>query len=77
MLVCHCKVVTDREIVAAIDAGARDEFDVAQACGAGSECGGCVPTVQALLGECVGCPIAGMADGSASTAASQARVLHG
>jgi len=61
LLVCHCKVVTDRQIRAAIDAGARDEFDVAAACGAGSDCGGCIPTVQQLLGECAGCPVAGVA----------------
>lgn len=61
MLVCHCKVVTDRQIRAAIDDGARDEFDVAAACGAGSDCGGCIPTVQRLLGECAGCPVADVA----------------
>lgn len=61
MLVCHCKVVTDREIRAAVDAGARDEFDVAAACGAGTDCGGCIPTVQQLLGECAGCPVAEVA----------------
>lgn len=59
MLVCHCKVVYERQIRAVIDAGARDEFDIAAACGAGSECGGCVPTISALLGECAGCPLAG------------------
>lgn len=64
MLVCHCNVVTDREIRAAIDAGARDEFDVAEACGAATECGGCLPTVRALL-DCAGCPVAEVSPRSA------------
>jgi bacterioferritin-associated ferredoxin len=63
VLVCHCKVVSDRDVRAAIGAGARDEFDVADACGAGSICGGCVPAVTALLAEsgcAAGCPIPGL-----------------
>lgn len=63
MLVCHCKVVSDRDVRTAIACGARDEFDVADACGAGSICGGCVPAVTALLAEanCApGCPIPGL-----------------
>jgi bacterioferritin-associated ferredoxin len=51
MLVCHCKAVHEARVRAAIDAGARDEFDVAEACGAGSDCGGCVPTITRLLDE--------------------------
>ena len=57
MLVCHCKVVNDAAIRAAIANGARDEFDVARLCGAGTDCGGCVPTVSRLLDECVACPV--------------------
>lgn len=54
MLVCHCKVVSDRQVRAAIAGGARDEFDIAEVCGAGSICGGCVPAVTALLAR-AGC----------------------
>jgi bacterioferritin-associated ferredoxin len=60
VLVCHCKAVYDREVRHAIAAGARDEFDVAEACGAGSGCGGCVPSVTSLLAEAgwaSGCPV--------------------
>jgi bacterioferritin-associated ferredoxin len=60
VLVCHCKVVSDRDVLAAIAAGAADEFDVAAACGAGTGCGGCVPAVTALLHTqaCApGCPV--------------------
>lgn len=61
MLVCHCKAVYESRIREAIADGARDEFDIAEACGAGSVCGGCVPTVTRLLTEagCVPCPLAG------------------
>ena len=57
MLVCHCHVVNDRRIRAEIERGARDEIDIAQACGAGTDCGGCVPTISRLLDECATCPL--------------------
>ncbi|MPZ71658.1 MAG: (2Fe-2S)-binding protein [Nitriliruptorales bacterium] len=56
MLVCHCQVVNDRRIRAEIERGARDEVDIALACGAGTQCGGCLPAVNRLLDECVQCP---------------------
>ena len=49
MLVCHCNVVTDRQIRAAISTGAHDVAGVGAVCGAGRNCGGCVPTVEQLL----------------------------
>lgn len=50
MFVCHCRVVTDRQIADAIACGARDECQIAAACaGAGSRCGGCLPEVRRLL----------------------------
>lgn len=61
VLVCHCRVVYDAEIRAAIADGARDEFDVADVCGAGSECGGCVAVISDLLAEhgcTTGCAVA-------------------
>ena len=51
MLVCHCKVVYDRDITQQMSRGARDPFDIADACGAGTVCGGCVPAICQLLGE--------------------------
>lgn len=51
MVVCHCHVVSDREIRAAIQAGALDAGALADHCGAGSRCGGCQPVVDALLRE--------------------------
>jgi bacterioferritin-associated ferredoxin len=62
VLVCHCKGVHEARIRAAVAAGARDEFDVADTCGAGSDCGGCLPTVTAIL-EDMGAPCDGGALG--------------
>lgn len=76
VLVCHCEVVSDAEIRDAIASGARDEFDIADTCGAGSVCGGCVPAVTALLAEggCAArCPI----PGTLQPAAQDARISVG
>jgi len=49
LLVCHCRKVCDRTIRECIDRGARSVEDVGQACQAGTACGGCVPTISALV----------------------------
>jgi bacterioferritin-associated ferredoxin len=49
MIVCHCHGVTDREIRACMQNGARTCTDVAASCGAGAGCGGC----QSLVAEIV------------------------
>ena len=49
MQVCHCVAVNDRRIVDEIVDGALHIEDVAARCGAGSRCGGCHPTIEALL----------------------------
>ena len=49
MQVCHCLAVNDRRIVEEITSGALDIEDVAARCGAGARCGGCHPTIEALL----------------------------
>lgn len=53
MLVCHCNVVTDRQIREAISAGAREPRDVADLCGAGTDCLGCAPHIEDLLADAV------------------------
>ncbi|HVX18640.1 MAG TPA: (2Fe-2S)-binding protein [Acidimicrobiales bacterium] len=50
-MVCHCRSVSDRAICGAIDAGATDVESVGFHCGAATRCGGCRPTVEALLAE--------------------------
>jgi bacterioferritin-associated ferredoxin len=51
MIICQCRVVTDREIRAAISCGAADVCAVAAVCQAGVRCGGCLPAVRDLLAE--------------------------
>ncbi|HKJ55298.1 MAG TPA: (2Fe-2S)-binding protein [Nitriliruptoraceae bacterium] len=55
MIVCHCNVVSDRDIHAAIDDGANEPCALASACGVMANCGGCLPTVRRLLTD-RGCP---------------------
>ena len=49
MVVCSCRVVTDRTVEAAIAAGADTVEDIAAACAAGGRCGGCWPELERLL----------------------------
>lgn len=51
MVVCHCSIVTDREIREQVRAGALSADDIAARCDAGARCGGCRPVVEALLAE--------------------------
>ena len=54
MIVCHCHVVSDREIRRAVRAGATSVGDVARQCRAASGCGGCAETVEEILSESEG-----------------------
>ena len=54
MYVCICHGVTQAELDAEIDAGARTEQQVGERCGAGTACGSCLETICARLGERVG-----------------------
>jgi bacterioferritin-associated ferredoxin len=49
MWVCLCNGVNSQAVADAIAAGASTTKDVAQACGAGAECGRCRRTVQKML----------------------------
>lgn len=51
MIACHCHGVSDRRIAAEGEAGARTVDDVSLRCGAGGSCGGCHPTIEAILDE--------------------------
>lgn len=51
MIVCHCAVVTDREIIAASESGARTLGQACRATGAGANCGTCVFSLKRLLCE--------------------------
>jgi DNA-binding FadR family transcriptional regulator/bacterioferritin-associated ferredoxin len=70
VLVCHCAAVYDDRVREVIDAGASDVAAVASACGAGSFCGGCVPSIAALLSSATGVSAAAFRAQAARPAAS-------
>ncbi|MDF3070526.1 MAG: domain protein (2Fe-2S)-binding domain protein [Polyangiaceae bacterium] len=49
MIVCHCHGVTDREIRACVQNGARSLGDVGDHCGASTGCGGCASLVADIV----------------------------
>jgi bacterioferritin-associated ferredoxin len=49
MFVCLCNGVTSQTVAESVAAGASTTKEVAQACGAGADCGRCRRTVQAML----------------------------
>jgi bacterioferritin-associated ferredoxin len=49
MFVCLCNGVTSHTVSDVVDAGASTTKDVANACGAGADCGRCRRTIQAIL----------------------------
>jgi bacterioferritin-associated ferredoxin len=65
MYVCICRAVTDKVVKATIRAGAATVDAVADACGAGGDCGGCRGTIDAMIeddGEAVACGARGGRD---------------
>jgi bacterioferritin-associated ferredoxin len=51
VIVCHCRVVTDRAVTAALHAGAGSLAGVCRSTGAGQDCGSCVFAVRRLVCE--------------------------
>jgi NAD(P)H-nitrite reductase large subunit len=49
LIVCHCEVVNDATVRAAVLAGAEDVAAVGERCRAGTNCGGCRPTLERLV----------------------------
>jgi bacterioferritin-associated ferredoxin len=49
MMICHCNGVSDRTVRNAVLAGADTLDQVARACGAGRDCGGCVDAIEEIL----------------------------
>lgn len=49
MIVCHCHGVTDREIRACVQNGARTLDEVGDHCGASTGCGGCASLVAEVV----------------------------
>ncbi|MDF2584007.1 MAG: (2Fe-2S)-binding protein [Mycobacterium sp.] len=60
MFVCLCTGATTQAVHDAVAAGATTSRQVADACGAGSDCGRCRRTVRAILAAsrtAVDCPV--------------------
>jgi NAD(P)H-nitrite reductase large subunit len=51
VIVCSCRVVSDRAVTEAIASGARTVHDLAAHCRAATGCGGCWPELERLLTE--------------------------
>ena len=49
MLVCHCNGVSDRSVRRAVRQGALTVSEVGRACGAGTCCQGCNPTINRII----------------------------
>ncbi len=46
---CSCVAVRDQTVIDLIDSGVTSVEGITDACGAGGDCGSCVPTIEALL----------------------------
>jgi bacterioferritin-associated ferredoxin len=51
MYACLCRAVSERKVRAAVAGGASTVAQVRAACGAGTGCGGCLPSLRRLLRE--------------------------
>jgi bacterioferritin-associated ferredoxin len=49
MLVCHCNGVSDRTVRRVVREGALTVGEVGRACGAGTCCQGCSPTINRII----------------------------
>jgi bacterioferritin-associated ferredoxin len=49
MWICVCHAVTDREVLAAIQAGAETRQAVTAACQAGGDCGSCHHMIEQMI----------------------------
>lgn len=49
MIVCHCAVVSSRDIAATLDAGARSVSEVCRRTGAAQNCGTCIFSVKQVV----------------------------
>jgi len=51
VIVCHCRVVSDRAVADALRDGARSLAAVCRSTGAGQDCGACVFSLKRLVCE--------------------------
>ena len=53
-LVCICNMVLEREILEALKKGARTTTEIQKLTRAGTSCGRCLPTIDAMVEEYLG-----------------------
>ena len=51
MYICICQAIRDRDVDAAVRAGARRPADVFRACGKAPQCGSCACDMRRRIGE--------------------------
>jgi bacterioferritin-associated ferredoxin len=51
VFVCHCSVVTDRDVKQSLANGSRCLAEVCRDTGAGRDCGRCIATLRTLVGR--------------------------
>ncbi|MGW0173753.1 (2Fe-2S)-binding protein [Rhodococcus sp. NPDC003322] len=76
MYICLCHAITHHTVDEAVSRGARTSKEVAAACGAGSDCGRCRRTVQAIIAAAAGGATGPAADAGATIATTHARRHH-
>ncbi len=76
MYVCSCFGITEQQVRDHADTGACTPRQIASACKAGTDCGGCVKRIQALLGRGA-CPRRELLDQGAPTALGAERPSTG
>ncbi len=72
MILCLCRAVSDREVDTVIRQGAQTVDAVGQMCGAGTDCGSCIDSIEERLCRTTGAKCAGpQARGHGEHAGSQ------
>jgi len=51
MIVCHCNIITDKDIINLIDKGAKTLQEIQCGCDACKDCEGCKNTILDILSE--------------------------
>jgi len=55
VIICHCHRISERTVVDVVRNGALSTEEVGRACGAGTSCGGCRPTLDAIVEKACAC----------------------
>jgi bacterioferritin-associated ferredoxin len=55
VIVCHCHRISERTVLDVVYSGALSTEEVGRACGAGTSCGGCRPTLDAIVEKACAC----------------------